>query len=122
MQKSTGLKINAAKSKAMRMNTNNNQPIEIDGTAVDDVKHFIYIGATVSERGGTNEDIRRRLTHARLAFNNLKSVLNNSQFGRKTKMKLVKSNVLSVLLYGSETCKMTKRSWTPFFTNASEAS
>jgi len=106
--KSTGLKINAAKTKAMRMNTNNNKPIEIDGTAVDDAKHFIYLGATVSETGGTNEDIRRRLGHARLAYNKLKSVWNNSQFGRKTQMKLLKSNVLSVLLYGSETWKMTK--------------
>jgi hypothetical protein len=77
---------------------------------VDDVKHFIYlhVDATVSETGGTNEDIRRRLGHARLAYNKLKSVWNNSQFGRKTKMKLLKSNVLSVLLYGSETLKMTK--------------
>ena len=52
----------------MRMNTNNNQPIEIDGTTVDDVKHFIYLGATVSEAGGTNQNIRRRLGHARLAY------------------------------------------------------
>ena len=107
-----------AKTKAKRMNTNNNKLIEIDGTAVDNVKHFIYLGATVCETGGTNKDIRRRLSHARLAYNKLKSVWNNSQFGRKTKMKLLKSNVLSVLLYGSETWKMTKRSWTPFFTNA----
>jgi hypothetical protein len=106
--KSTGLKIDAAKTKAMRMNTSNNKPIEIDGTAVDNVKHFIYLGATVSETGGTNKDIRRRLGHARLAYNKLKSVWNNSQFGRKTKMKLLKSNVLSVLLYGSEILKMTK--------------
>jgi len=91
---------------AMRMNTSNNKPLEIDGTAVDNVKHFIYLGATVSETGGTNKDIRRRLDHARLTYN--KSVWNNSQFGRKTKMKLLKSNVLSVLLYGSETLKMTK--------------
>jgi hypothetical protein len=59
--KSTGLKIDAAKAKAMRMNTSNNKPIEIDGTAVDNVKHFIYLGVTVSETGGINKDIRRRL-------------------------------------------------------------
>ena len=46
--------------------------------------------------------------HARLTYNKLKSVWNNSQFGRKTKMKLLKWNVLSVLPYGSETWKMTK--------------
>jgi hypothetical protein len=49
------------------MNTNNNKLIEIDGTAVDNVKHFIYLGTTVCETGGTNKDIRRRLSHARLA-------------------------------------------------------
>ena len=97
-----------AKTKAKRMNTNNNKLIEIDGTAVDNVKHFIYLGTTVCETGGTNKDIRRRLSHARLAYNKLKSVWSNSQFGRKTKMKILKSNVLSVLLYGSETWKMTK--------------
>jgi hypothetical protein len=72
-----------AKTKAKRMNTNNNKLIEIDATAVDNVKHFIYLGATVCETGGTNKDIRRRLSHARLAYNKLKSVWNNSQFGRK---------------------------------------
>lgn len=68
--KSTGLKINAAKTKAMRMNTNNNQPI-VNGNVVDDVKHFIYLGTTVSETGGTNEDIRIILGRARLAYNKL---------------------------------------------------
>jgi hypothetical protein len=63
---------------------------------------------TTVYKWGTNEDIRRRLDHARLAYNKFKSVWNNSQFGRKTKMKLLKWNVLSVLLYGSETWKMTK--------------
>jgi hypothetical protein len=32
--------------------------------------------------------------HARLTYNKLKSVWNNSQFGRKTKMKLLKWNVI----------------------------
>jgi hypothetical protein len=36
--------------------------------------------------------------HARLIFNKLKSVWNNSQFGRNTLMNLFKWNVLSVLL------------------------
>jgi hypothetical protein len=64
----------------------------------DDAKHFIYLGTTVSETGGTIEDIRRRLGHARLAYNELKSVWNNSQFERKTKMKLLKSMVPPVSL------------------------
>jgi hypothetical protein len=106
--KSTGLKINAAKTKSMRMNTKNTQPIEIEGTVVDEVDNFVYLGATVCQTGGTNEDIRKRIGHARTAYHKLKAIWSSSQIGRKTKMNLFKSNVLSVLLYGSETWKMTK--------------
>ena len=59
------------KTKATMMNTSNSQPIEIDGTAVDYAKHLIHLGATVSDTGGTNEDIHRILGHARLAYNKL---------------------------------------------------
>jgi len=106
--KSTGLKINASKTKSMKMNTKQTQPIDIDGTPVEEVEQFVYLGATVSHTGGTNEDIRKRLGHARNAYHKLKAIWKSSQIGRKTKMKLFRSNVLSVLLYGCETWKMTK--------------
>ena len=106
--KATGLKINAAKTKSMRMNTNHAQLIEVDGTAVDDVEQFVYLGATVTHTGGTSEDIRKRLGHARVAYHRLKAIWSSSQIGKSTKFRLFKSNVISVLLYGSETWRMTK--------------
>ena len=36
--------------------------IIIAGKEVEDVNNFVYLGATVSSTGGTNEDIRRRLS------------------------------------------------------------
>ena len=59
-----GLKINAGKTKVMWLNANNSQAITINEKDVDDVEDFIYLGATVSKTGGTNEDIRRRIGHA----------------------------------------------------------
>ena len=106
--KSTGLNIHASKTKVMRINANNNQAITVSGEEIEDVSDFIYKGGTVNIKGGTNEDIRRRLGHARIAYNKLRVIWNNSQIGRKTKTRLFNSNVISVLLYSCETWKMTK--------------
>ena len=106
--KSTGLKINASKTKVMRVNASNTQAITAAGEEIEDVSNFVYLGGTVNTQGGTTEDIRRRLGHARSAYNKLAPIWNNSQIGRKTKIRLFNSNVISVLLYGSETWKMTK--------------
>ena len=72
------------------------------------MEDFIYLGATVSKTGGTNEDIRRRIDHARVAFNKLHKIWSSNQLNRKTKVKLFFSNVIAVLLYSSETWKITK--------------
>ena len=68
----------------MRIHANNNQVITAAGEEIDDVNDFIYLGGTVNIKGGTNEDIRRRLGHARIAWNKLiRAIWNNSQIERK---------------------------------------
>jgi hypothetical protein len=104
----TGFKINAGKTKVMRLNANNSQAITINEKDVDDVADSIYLGTTVSKTGGTNEDIRRRIGHARVAFNKLHKIWSSNQLNRKTMVKLFISNVITILLYSSETWKMTK--------------
>ena len=106
---STGLKINASKTKVMRLNANTNQLItSTDGKPIEDVNTFIYLGAILNTTGGTNEDIRRRLGLAKITYNKLTPIWNNSQISKRTKFRLFNSNIISVLLYGSETWKMTK--------------
>ena len=90
------------------MNNTNEHTITINGTDIEEVDTFIYLGATVSKEGGTDREIRRRLGHARVAYNKLMKIWSSSQLSRKTKLKIFKSNVISVLLYGSETWKMNK--------------
>ena len=40
-----GLKINAKKSKVMRINARNDQRIKVNDEQVDDVEEFVYLGA-----------------------------------------------------------------------------
>jgi len=52
-----GLKVNKKKTKVMRINTRNTNPIQLDGENLEDIETFTYFGSIVSTTGGTDEDI-----------------------------------------------------------------
>ena len=62
----------------------------------------------MTQKGGSEEDIRSRLGKARAAFNQLRNKWRSSQLKLNTKMKIFKSNVIALLLYGCKTWRMTK--------------
>ena len=104
----TGLKINIGKTKSLRINARQNQPLVVDGEEVEEVESFVYLGSKVSKDGGAQEDIRLRVGKASGAFNQLNKVWRSSNIFTKTKVKILKSNVLSVLMFGCESWRMTK--------------
>ena len=104
-----GLEINTQKTKIMRLNSKSQHPISINGTSLEDVDKFVYLGSEVGGYSGAESDISRRLCLARGAFVKLKPVWNSTAYQYNlTKLKIFKSNVLAVLLYRAETWKMTK--------------
>ncbi|XP_063427533.1 uncharacterized protein LOC134711034 [Mytilus trossulus] len=72
--KQTGLYINAPKTKSMRLNTNQQDCLEIDDSTVEDVQHFTYLGSIVSTSGGTDKDISTRKKKSQQVFSMLKPV------------------------------------------------
>ncbi|XP_056020368.1 uncharacterized protein LOC130054462 [Ostrea edulis] len=52
LAKSTGLNINAIKTKVMIINANNTQAITATGEEMEDVTNFIYLGGTINTKGG----------------------------------------------------------------------
>ena len=70
---------------------------------------FIYLGNIVSKKGGTDEDIQARIGKARRAFVMLRPIWRSTALTTKTKLRIFESNVKAVLLYGSETWRLTKR-------------
>ena len=104
-----GLKINIEKTKMMRINSRNQDQITIEGRDINEVEEFVYLGATVCKEGGGMKDLKNRLSKARGAFVRLKKTWRSNNISRRTKLKLFKTLVVPVLLYGSETWKMNKR-------------
>jgi len=53
-----GLKINATKTKLMRIGTKRGDGVLIAGDRIDEVDEFMYLGSIVSKKGGTDQDIQ----------------------------------------------------------------
>ena len=104
-----GLKLNTRKCKTLRTEyASNRERIAVNGEEMEDVGEFPYLGATVDKEGGGSRDIKNRLQKARGAFQRLRKVWEARGIGRGTKMRLFKTLVRPVLLYGCETWKITK--------------
>ena len=102
-----GLKVNKKKTQVMRINTTSNAPVTLDGTPIEDVQEFVYLGSKVTTDGDCNLDVNTRVSKANQAFAILKPIWRTTSLSIHTKIKIYKSNVLSVLLYGSECWKTT---------------
>ena len=106
--KGAGLKININKTKVMRFNAASEEKVIVNGEELEDVDSFVYVGAKVSTAGGADDDITSRLCKARAVFGKLSGVWKSSILSKSTKIRLFKSNVIAVLLYGCESWRMTK--------------
>ena len=62
----------------------------------------------MSTSGDVEEDILVRISKASQAFESLRSTWRSRNISQKTKIQFFKSNVLSTLLHGAESWKMTK--------------
>ncbi|PVD22635.1 hypothetical protein C0Q70_15890 [Pomacea canaliculata] len=103
-----GLHIHQGKTKLLKVNTDCEEPIRMDGEPLEEVDAFTYLGSVVDKQGGTDADVKMRISKARGAFIQLRRVWNSGSIGYKTKICLFNSKVKSVLLYGAETWRTTK--------------
>jgi hypothetical protein len=103
-----GLKLNAQKCKVMKANSKSEDKLKVGESEVEEVESFTYLGASVTKDGGGTADIKKRVALASAQFKRLSNIWQASDISKKTKTSLFKSLVLSVLLYGCETWKLTK--------------
>ena len=77
----------------------------VNDREVEDVEEFPYLGARVDKEGGGSKDIMNRLQKTRRAFQRLGKVWAARGIGRRTKIRLLRTLIRPVLLYGCETWK-----------------
>ena len=101
-----GLKLNIQKTKIVASG-----PItswEIDGETVETVSDFIFLDSKITADGDCSHEIKRRLLPGRKVMANLDSILKNRDITLSTKVRLVKSMVFPVVMYGCESWSIKK--------------
>ena len=101
-----GLMVNQAKTKYMHSTS---QPTRRDNSqliageyAFEAVKDFVYLGSLVTQDNNISLEISRRIALANRCYFGLSKQMRSKALSRRTKLKLYKTLILPVLLYGAE--------------------
>ena len=100
---SYGMEISAEKTKIMTNSHANGlqNDISINGSVLQCVDQFVYLGAIVSDSGSRNE-ILSRMAKAQNSLSKLKLVWNDKHISVYSKIRLLRTIVISVFLYACE--------------------
>ena len=81
---------------------------QIDGETMETVTDFILGGSKIIADGDCNHEIKRRLLLGRKVMTNLDSIFKSRDIPLPTKVRLVKSMVFPVVMYGCESWTIKK--------------
>ena len=101
-----GLKLNIQKTKVM-----GSGPIiswKIDGETVETVSDFILWGSKITVNGDCSHEIKRCLLLGRKVMTNLDSIFKSRDITLPTKVRLVKTMVFPIVMYGCESWTIKK--------------
>ncbi|VDO65054.1 unnamed protein product [Schistosoma margrebowiei] len=76
---SVGFSIHKEKTNVLKFKTKKSNPIILDGETLEDVESFTYLGSVINEQGGSDADVKARISKARTAFLQFKNTWNPKQ-------------------------------------------
>ena len=105
-----GMALNAKKTKTMvisKLDEGKTCKVKVNGTELDQVKKYKYLGTMVTDDGRSIAEVKRRIALAKDAFWKYGELLRNN-VAMKTKKKVLSCYINSVLMYGSESWTITE--------------
>ena len=100
---SYGMEISAEKTKLMTNNTQGiSTEVKVNGQRLETVKSFRYLGSIITDEGSKPE-ILARIAQTTAALTRLKPLWNDRNITVSSKIRLMRSLVMSIFLYASET-------------------
>jgi hypothetical protein len=111
--KEVGLEINVEKTKYMLLsrhqNVGQNRDIKIANRSFGNVSQFKYLGTTVTNQNLIQEEIKGILNSGNACYHSVQSLLSSRLLSKNLKIRLYKTIILPVVLYGCETWSLTLR-------------
>ncbi|KAJ4438990.1 hypothetical protein ANN_14945 [Periplaneta americana] len=111
--KAIGLEVNSEKTKYMIISRDHNivrnGTIKIGDLSFEEVEKFKYLGATVTNINDTREEIKRRINMGNACYYSVEKLLSSRLLSKNLKVRIYKTVILPVVLYGCETWTLTLR-------------
>jgi hypothetical protein len=85
------------------------QGIKIANRSFEGVARFKYIGTTLTDQNCMQEEIKSRLNSGNTCYHLVQRLLSSHLLSRNVKVKIYKTIILPVVLYGCETWYLTLR-------------
>jgi hypothetical protein len=111
--KETGLAVNGENTKCRfvspKQHAGKNQNINLGNKSFKRERHFIYLETTLTNQNSTHEKNKRRLKLGTPCYHSLQNPLSSSLLSKNIKIKIYRTVILPVVLYGCETWSRTVR-------------
>jgi hypothetical protein len=108
-----GLEINAEKTQYMIMshhpNSGQNQNIRIANESFEKVAKFKYLGTMLTNQNDNHDEIKSRLNSGNACYYSVQNHLSSRLIPKNLKIKIYKTVIFPVVLYGCETWSLTLR-------------
>ena len=105
--KAYGMEINAEKTKLMTNNINGiHTKIKASDHKLQTVTNFKYLGAIISD-AGSKAEMLSRIAQCTTTLTRLKPIWNNQNITLRSKVRLMRTLIISILLYACETWTLT---------------
>ena len=107
-----GLRINIRKTEVMLSSREGREELHItsgDGGELKQVTSFKYLGSVMSEEGGCDLEVRQRIKAAWAKWREVSGVILDRKVPMKLRMKIYKTVIRPVLLYGAETWALRRK-------------
>ena len=101
-----GLNMNVKKTKVMA--TEQMRAIFMNGQDIEVVREFNFLGSLITDTGGSESEIKKRLTLGKAAMNALSRIWKDRGLSVQTKLRIVNALVFPVATYAAETWTTTK--------------
>ena len=82
--------------------------MNVGGQVLKQVRSFRYLGSLVSENGRCDAEIRSRIGIGKANFGQMRGILTNMSLSIEVRLRILKSYIWSVMLYGCETWNISK--------------
>ncbi len=105
-----GLQINIEKTVTMVFGQEDiEDEMEIRGRSIKNVTEFVYLGSLLTWDNDCKKEIKRRIVRATGVMAGFKTIWNSKHISTETKISIIRTCVMSVLLYACETWTLRKK-------------